>query len=78
MNTNGQAVNYKSEDFRNELAAACPNGIDIYFDNTGGTILQTALFNMATKGRIVCCGNVSQYDTSTPEPVRYTKLMNSY
>ena len=31
-------------------------------------ILQTALFNMATKGRIVCCGNVSQYDTATPEP----------
>lgn len=47
---------------------ACPNGIDVYFDNTGGAILQTALFNMATYGRIVCCGNVSQYDTSTPEP----------
>ena len=62
------AVNYKSGDFRKELAAACPKGIDVYFDNTGGTILQTALFNMATKGRIVCCGNVSQYDTSTPEP----------
>jgi hypothetical protein len=39
-----------------------------YFDNTGGMILQTALFNMATHGRIVCCGNVSQYDTATPEP----------
>ena len=63
-----ETVNYKSPDFRKEIAAACPNKIDVYFDNTGGTILQTALFNMATHGRIVCCGNVSQYDTSTPEP----------
>lgn len=63
-----EAVNYKSANFRKELAAACPDGINVYFDNTGGTILQTALFNMATHGRIVCCGNVSQYDTSTPEP----------
>ena len=63
-----ETVNYKSPDFRKQLAAACPNGIDVYFDNTGGAILQTALFNMATHGRIVCCGNVSQYDTSTPEP----------
>ena len=60
------AVSYKSEYFRQELKAACPNGVDIYFDNTGGDILGAALFRMNEKGRIVCCGVVSQYDTSNP------------
>ena len=60
------AINYKSDDFRNLLKAATPKKIDVYFDNTGGKILQSALFRMNTFGRIVCCGNVSQYDTSTP------------
>ena len=60
------AVNYKSPQFRAEFKAATPNRIDVYFDNTGGMILQSALFRMNLKGRIVCCGNVSQYDTATP------------
>ena len=60
------AINYKSKTFRADMKEATPRRIDIYFDNTGGNILQTALFRMATFGRIVCCGNVSQYDTATP------------
>lgn len=48
------------------MKAATPDRIDVYFDNTGGDILQTCLFRMATRGRICCCGNVSQYDTATP------------
>lgn len=63
-----RAVNYKSEDFRAEFKAATPDRIDVYFDNTGGDILGSALFRMNTHGRIVCCGVVSQYDTSTPGP----------
>ncbi len=59
------AVSYRSEDFRAELKAACP-AIDIYFDNTGGEILGAALFRMNEHGRIICCGVVSQYDTSNP------------
>lgn len=62
------AVNRKSENFRTEFKAATPNRIDVYFDNTGGDILQSALFRMAVGGRIVCCGVASQYDTSTPAP----------
>lgn len=58
------AVDYKSPDFFRELKAACPDGIDIYFDNTGGPILEANLFQMNMKGRIVCCGAVSQYNTS--------------
>lgn len=62
------AVNYKADDFRDAFKAATPDRIDVYFDNTGGDILQSALFRMATNGRIVCCGVVSQYDTATPAP----------
>ena len=62
------AVNYKAADFRDAFKAACGSGIDIYFDNTGGDILGAALRRMNLRGRIVCCGVVSQYDTSNPEP----------
>ena len=62
------AVNYKATDFRDAFKAACGSGIDIYFDNTGGEILGAALRRMNLRGRIVCCGVVSQYDTSNPGP----------
>jgi NADPH-dependent curcumin reductase CurA len=62
------AINYKDGGFRANLKAACPDGIDIYFDNTGGDVLGSALFNMNENGRIVCCGVVSQYDTTSPAP----------
>jgi NADPH-dependent curcumin reductase CurA len=61
-------VNHRSETLRQDLAAACPNGIDIYFDNVGGRVLEACLPLMKTHGRIVCCGAVSQYDTATPAP----------
>ena len=61
-------VNHRDPDFRKTLKAATPNGVDVYFDNTGGTILGSALFRMNTGGRIACCGVVSQYDTDSPEP----------
>lgn len=60
------AVNHRSPDFRNEFRAATPNRIDVYFDNTGGPILESALFRMNVRGRIACCGAVSQYDTANP------------
>jgi NADPH-dependent curcumin reductase CurA len=56
------AVDYKAGHLRDDLAKACPKGVDIYFDNTGGPILEAALFQMNNRGRIVCCGAVSQYD----------------
>ena len=62
------AVNYKNDDFRQTLKDATPGGVDVYFDNTGGMILGSALFRMNVGGRIACCGVVSQYDTSRPEP----------
>jgi NADPH-dependent curcumin reductase CurA len=56
------AVDYKAENFTKALRAAVPQGIDVYFDNVGGNILEACLFNMNNLGRISCCGAVSQYD----------------
>ena len=57
-------IDYKdtAAPLRHQLAAAAPDGIDVYFDNTGGDILQTALFAMRMSGRVSCCGAVSMYD----------------
>jgi NADPH-dependent curcumin reductase CurA len=60
------AVDYKSPDFKRQLRAAVPDGIDVYFDNTGGDIFEACLFAMKTHGRIACCGAVSQYDGAPP------------
>jgi NADPH-dependent curcumin reductase CurA len=62
------AIDYKSEDLPERLAACCPEGVDVYFDNVGGAVFQAALFRMKNHGRIVCCGAVSIYDTETPPP----------
>ncbi len=56
------AVNYKAAPVFKALKAAAPQGIDVYFDNVGGEILEACLFQMNLFGRIVCCGAVSQYD----------------
>ena len=61
-----EAVNYKSQTLRQDLRERCPNGIDVYFDNVGGPILDTVLPIMNRHGRVVCCGAVSQYDTDGP------------
>jgi NADPH-dependent curcumin reductase CurA len=60
------AVDYKAGDVRRALREHCPDGVHVYFDNTGGDIFEAALFNMANHGRIVCCGAVSQYDDVPP------------
>ncbi len=57
-----KAVDYKSPEFSKALRAAAPKGIDVYFDNVGGDILEACLFNMNNHGRVSCCGAVSQYD----------------
>jgi len=60
------AVDYKAGALRQDLRAACPDGIDVYFDNVGGDIFETCLFAMNVGGRIACCGAVSQYDGKPP------------
>ncbi len=60
------AVDYKAGGLFKALKAAAPAGIDVYFDNTGGDILEACLFQMNLRGRIACCGAVSQYDGKAP------------
>lgn len=61
------AVDYKAEkDLGAALKVAAPRGVDVYFDNVGGDILEACLFRMNNHGRISCCGAVSQYDGAAP------------
>ena len=60
------AVDYKSPEFKRQLRAAVPDGIDVYFDNTGGAVFEACLFAMKNHGRIACCGALSQYDGAAP------------
>ncbi|KKA30149.1 hypothetical protein TD95_002794 [Thielaviopsis punctulata] len=61
------AFNYKEETPAEALARLAPNGVDIYFDNVGGEHLDAALAKMNTKGRVICCGMISQYNTPANE-----------
>lgn len=60
------AIDYKNEDVTNRLQELCPNGIDVFFDNVGGSILDKGLANMARRGRIVICGGISGYNAPSP------------
>jgi NADPH-dependent curcumin reductase CurA len=62
------AIDYRVEDVQVRMAALAPGGIDVFFDNVGGSILQAAVENIAKFGRIVLCGQISGYDGSTPIP----------
>jgi NADPH-dependent curcumin reductase CurA len=53
------AIDYKSGNIESALAAACPKGVDLYFDNTGGAISDTVLRQLAVGGRVVICGTAS-------------------
>jgi NADPH-dependent curcumin reductase CurA len=71
------AIDYKSEDVGKALATLCPKGLDVYFDNVGGDILDAALANLARGARIAICGAISQYNNTTPikGPSNYLSLL---
>jgi len=71
------AIDYKSEDVKQSLRKHCPKGIDVYFDNVGGAILDAALANLARGARIVICGAISQYNNTGPitGPSNYMSLL---
>jgi hypothetical protein len=60
------AVDHRAPDLRAQLKAAAPGGVDVFFDNVGGTVFETVLFAMRNFGRIACCGAVSGYDGAPP------------
>ena len=61
-------VDYKAGgDLGDALAAACPDGVDVYFDNVGGPVTDAAVLQLNTWARIVLCGSISQYNSDVPE-----------
>ncbi|MGE0828739.1 MAG: NADP-dependent oxidoreductase [Hyphomonadaceae bacterium] len=62
------AVDYRSPTMLDDMRKACPDGIDSYFDNTGGAILDAALALMNEHGRVASCGYISQYNDEKPGP----------
>ncbi|ASG22042.1 NADP-dependent oxidoreductase [Nitrospirillum viridazoti] len=71
------AIDYKAGDIRKDLRTHCPNGVDVYFDNVGGDILEAVLAQLARKARIVVCGAISQYNNTTAVkgPANYLSLL---
>ncbi len=59
------AIDYKSADLRAQLKEQAPKGVDVIFDNVGGTILNDMLGQIATGARVVICGGISRYETGT-------------
>ena len=70
-------IDYKAEDVLAGLKRECPKGVDVYFDNVGGDILDTVLTRLAMRARIVICGAISQYNNTTPMkgPSNYMSLL---
>ena len=62
------AIDYKHDNVSARLAELCPQGVDVFFDNVGGDILNAVMDNIAVKGRVAVCGQVAAYDSDTPAP----------
>jgi len=65
-------IDYKAEDVKKALRTHCPKGIDVYFDNVGGEILDAVLAHLAIGARIAVCGAISTYNEDEPTGVRNT------
>ncbi|WP_006244776.1 NADP-dependent oxidoreductase [Mycolicibacterium tusciae] len=72
-----EAIDYKNDNVAARLREACPDGIDLYFDNVGGSILNDCLANLALRGRVVLCGAISTYNDDGPPtgPSNYLTLL---
>jgi NADPH-dependent curcumin reductase len=72
-----EAIDYKAKDINEALGEHCPEGIDVYFDNVGGEILDAALAHLSRHARVVICGAISQYNVTTAfrGPSNYMSLL---
>jgi NADPH-dependent curcumin reductase CurA len=69
------AINYKKAGWKAQLAAACPNGIDINFENVGGEIMHTVLGLMNLHGRVILCGLISGYTKEDPALASFANVL---
>ena len=63
-----QAIDYKKGDLNAQIAAACPEKWDVFFDNVGGTTLEEALNHLNLRSRVVMCGGIANYNATEPQP----------
>jgi NADPH-dependent curcumin reductase len=63
-------IDYKAGNLGRDLKAACPKGVDVYFDNVGGEMLDTLLLEMSLFSRIIVCGLISQYNATEPYGIK--------
>ena len=68
-------VDYKADGFSDALKAACPDGVDVYFDNVGGAVSSAVYGRLNVGARIAVCGQVSQYNLERPEPTFHPGLL---
>ena len=59
------AIDYKADNVKGQIKEHCPRGVDVIYDNVGGTILNDMLANIATNARVVICGGISRYETGS-------------
>ncbi|KKW64572.1 NADP-dependent oxidoreductase [Mycolicibacterium elephantis] len=70
-------IDYREDDLKAALKQHCPKGVDVYFDNVGGAILDAVLGRLAPKARVVLCGVISSYLTGEhPGPANYVNLLS--
>jgi NADPH-dependent curcumin reductase CurA len=71
-----ECLDYREDHLNKRIRAACPKGVDLYFDNVGGEILDAVLSNIAMHARIVLCGAISQYNSmERPKGIANTSMM---
>jgi len=72
------AINYKTQNVNDELKKTCPKGVDVFFDNVGGEILDSVLAKINFRARVVICGAISQYNSAQPKgPSNYLSLLSN-
>jgi hypothetical protein len=73
-----EAIDYRADDFKARLKALCPNGVDIFFDNVGGEILNLALARLARGARVVICGGVARLNMDARDPSKMIEGPRNY
>jgi NADPH-dependent curcumin reductase CurA len=73
-----EAIDYKAGDVREAVKSACPDGVDVYFDNVGGEISAAVHARLNVGARIAICGQVSLYNAERPEPTFHPGLLIVY
>jgi NADPH-dependent curcumin reductase CurA len=72
------AINYRTDDLAGKIKEFCPKGVDVFFDNTGGPVLDAVLGRIGNAGRVVLCGAISSYNDhhKPPGPSNYLNLIS--